>query len=110
MIHYTKEGQFLKLGLNFRFTKGGFSFLWAWYDFATQNAVTYRFRLRMHRKPRILWEVNRFNVVDSYLKRNDLSVVHTAILQDMVELRDSIAEPPRTIYASRIYAKSTDLP
>lgn len=102
MIHYTKEGQFLKLGLNFRFTKGGFSFLWAWYDFATQNAVTYRFRLRMHRKPRILWEVNRFNVVDSYLKRHDLSTVETVTLQDLQALQESFGVVRRTIYAARL--------
>ena len=98
MIHYTKEGQFLKLGLNFRFTKGGFSFLWAWYDFATRNAVTYRFRLRMHRKPRILWEVARFNVVENYLRIRDLCVVHTETLQDLEDLRGRFGAMPVTIY------------
>ena len=61
MIHYTKEGEYLKLGLNFRFTKGGFSMLWIWYDFATETAVQYRFRLRMHMKPRILWSVSHLD-------------------------------------------------
>ena len=48
MIHHTPEGHHIKLGLNFSFTPGGFRLAWAWYDFASHKATTYRFRFRWH--------------------------------------------------------------
>jgi len=83
MIHYTPEGAFIKLGLNFSFTPGGFRLAWAWYDFATHNAVTYRFRLRINKRPNFIWVVNRFNVIDAHLMRHDLELVHREVLQDL---------------------------
>lgn len=82
MIHYTPEGAYIKLGLNFAFTPGGFRIMWAWYDFATHNAVTYRFRLRLWR-PQIMWEVNRFNVIEQHLMRHDLELVNREVLTDL---------------------------
>jgi hypothetical protein len=67
MIHYTREGEYLRLGLNFRFTPGGFVLLWAWYDFASHSATIYRLRVRMHRKPRFMFAKNKHNVIDTYL-------------------------------------------
>ena len=83
MIHYTPEGAFIKLGLNFSFTPGGFRVMWAWYDFATHNAVTYRFRLRIGRGQNFMWAVNRFNVIDAHLMRHGLELVQSEILQDL---------------------------
>jgi hypothetical protein len=83
MIHYTKEGHHMKLGLNLRRTPGGFAAIWAWYDFATHKAFSARFRLRLHIKPRILWSVERFNVIDNYLAVNGFELVYREVLEDL---------------------------
>lgn len=83
MIHYTPEGSFIKLGLNFSFTPGGFRFMWAWYDFASHNAVTYRLRLRLFGQPAFMWAVNRFNVIEAHLMRHGLELVNSEILADL---------------------------
>jgi hypothetical protein len=83
MIHYTPEGHRIKLGLNFSGAPGGFRLLWAWYDFASHTATTYRLRARLHMAPRIMWEKKTFNVIDSYLLANDLELVHKEVLEDL---------------------------
>ncbi len=83
MIHYVREGCAMKLGLNFRKTPGGFVAYWAWYDFATYKAVTYRLRLRLHMKPRILWSVTKWDVIDNHLMTHGLVMVNQEVLQDM---------------------------
>lgn len=83
MIHYTREGEHIHIGLNFRFTPGGFVLIWAWYDFAAHSATTYRFRLRLHRKPKFMFEKNRFNVITAYLEMFGLEVVQREVLQDL---------------------------
>ena len=83
MIHYTPEGHHIKLGLNFSRAPGGFRLIWAWYDFATHKAFSARFRLRLHIKPRILWSVERFNVIDNYLSINGFELVHSEVLEDL---------------------------
>ena len=82
MIHHTPEGAFIKLGLNFSRTPGGFRLLWAWYNFANHEAVTYRLRIRFL-KPQFMWAVNRFNVIDAHLARHDLELVSREILHDL---------------------------
>jgi hypothetical protein len=82
MIHITKEGHALKTGFNLRRSPGGFVAYWAWYDFATYMATVYRFRFRWHIRPRILWSVNRWNVIDSYLQLQDLAMVNREWLED----------------------------
>lgn len=82
MLHHTPEGAFIKLGLNFSLTPGGFRLMWAWYDFATHNAVTYRLRIRLW-KPQFMWAVHRFNVIDAHLARFDLELVNREVLQDL---------------------------
>ena len=83
MIHYTPEGTYLKLGLNFSLTQGGFRVLWAWYDFATHKATSYRLRLRWHMAPRIIWESKKWDVIDNYLMVHGLEMVSTEIIQDL---------------------------
>ena len=83
MIHYTREGEHIRLGLNFRFTPGGFMLLWAWYDFANHSATTYRFRMRLHCKPKFMFEKNRFNVIENYLQVRGLELVQREVLQDL---------------------------
>lgn len=88
MIHYTQEGAYLKLGLNFRFTAGGFTAIWAWYDIAARTLTLRRFRLRYHIRPWVLRGVTRHNVVQGYLDQHDLDVVSREVLRDMRAVED----------------------
>jgi hypothetical protein len=90
MIHHTPEGHHIKLGLNFSRAPGGFRMLWAWYDFATNTATTYRLRIRLHMAPRIMWEKKTFNVIDSYLMVHDLELVQKEVLEDLNAMEASI--------------------
>ena len=83
MIHNTPESRHMKLGLNLRRTPGGFALIWAWYDFETHKAFSARFRFRLHIKPRILWSVERFNVIDNYLAVNGFEIVFREVLEDL---------------------------
>ena len=83
MIHHTPEASVIKIGLNYKRSRGGFCLLWAWYDFATREATTYRFRFRMHLKPHIIRSVEKYNVIDDYLSARDLELVHREVLQDL---------------------------
>ena len=83
MIHFIKEGSHKKLGLNLYRSAGGFVAVWAWYYFATYEGISYRFRLRLHMKPRIMWEATRFNVIDNFLASRDLELVHREVLEDL---------------------------
>jgi hypothetical protein len=83
MIHYVPEGHHIKLGLNFSRSSGGFRLLWAWYNFATREAFTYRFRFRWHMAPRFIWNTRHFNVIDSYLEVHQLALVHREVLEDL---------------------------
>ena len=83
MIHYTPEGCYIKLGLNFSNAPGGFRLLWAWYDFGSHRATTYRLRVRWHMAPRILWEAKSWNVIDAHLELHGLELVHREVLEDL---------------------------
>lgn len=90
MIHHTPEGCHIKLGLNFSRAPGGFRLLWAWYDFASNMATTYRLRVRLHMAPRILWEAKKWSVIDSYLMVHDLELVQKEVLEDLNAMEASI--------------------
>ena len=96
MISHTPEGHHIKLGLNFSLTKGGFRMLWAWYDFASHKATTYRFRLRLTMRPWIIWESKKWDVIDNYMQIHDLAMVHKEILEDLnaVEMADKRTNEP----------------
>jgi len=96
MIHHTPEGSYLKLGLNFRIAPGGFLAIWAWYDFATYTAISYRFRLRLHIRPCIFWSVNKWNVIDDHLWNIDCELVPREVLADLkaVEEQHRVAITP----------------
>lgn len=83
MIHHTLEGHHIKLGLNYSRTRAGFRLLWAWYDFAKHEAFAARFRFRWDIKPRFLWEVRRWCVIESYLAMNNFELVSTETLEDL---------------------------
>jgi hypothetical protein len=83
MIHFKREGDFFKLGLNLYRAPGGFVAVWAWYNFAKHEATTWRFRLRMHIKPRILWSVERFDVVEEYMRLWGCEMINSEVLQDL---------------------------
>jgi len=89
MIHYTREGEHMRLGLNFRFTPYSLTLIWAWYDFAAHSSTTYRFRVRLHRRPVFMFEKNRFNVIDAYLHLHGMEVVHSEVLADLKAIEKS---------------------
>lgn len=82
MIHHTPEGQYMELGLNFRRSPGGFCLTWVWFSFAHRRASCRRFRLRLHMKPRVIWSVTKWDVVDQYLRLHDLVPVSREWLED----------------------------
>lgn len=82
MIHHTPEGSYLKLGLNFRRAAGGFCLMWIWFNFANHMASAYRFRLRLHMKPRIILSVSKWDIIDEHLMLNGLALVNREWLQD----------------------------
>jgi hypothetical protein len=85
MIHWRKEGEHFKLGLNIMFARGHFSVCWAWYDFA-RNEGSMR-GLDVSRRG-IRRRSARWNVVQNFLAINDLALVHTEVLQDLVSEQD----------------------
>ena len=88
MINFTVEGGYKKLGLNLYRARGGFVAAWVWYDISRHEIKQWRFRLRLHMAPRILWSVEKANVIDNYLTINDLDLVHRETLVDLKELQD----------------------
>lgn len=89
MIHYKVEGQHWSLGLNFRPTPGGITLAWVWYSIPRHELSVRRLRLRFPRRPWILPSVDRFNVIDNYLRLHDLQIVHRETLQDLRALEQS---------------------
>jgi hypothetical protein len=83
MIHHTPEGKVIKLGLNFKRSRGGFCLLWAWYDFAKHEAFTVRLRFRWHITPRFLWSTERSNVIQNYMDVRGLTMVYQEVLEDL---------------------------
>ena len=83
MISHTPEGHYIKLGLNFSRSQGGFRMLWAWYDFATHKATAYRLRFRWHMAPRIIWESKTWDVIDNYMMVHGLELVNKEVLEDL---------------------------
>lgn len=85
MINFTCEGGPIKMGLNLYLAKGGFVAAWAWYDIQRHEVIWRRFRLRMHIKPRILWESQRINVIEEYARKHNLEMVNREVLADLKE-------------------------
>ena len=84
MIHFKKDGEFFELGLNLHRAPGGFVAIWVWFDFAKTETFCARLRLRMNVRPIILWSVERVNIIDGYLQRHDLELVHKEVLEDLI--------------------------
>lgn len=89
MIHFTHEGGFKKVGLNLYRARGGFVVAWLWYTPAKHELWGWRFRLRLHMAPRILWSVERCNVIQSYLMAHDCEIVHRETLGDLKAMEAS---------------------
>ena len=82
MIHFIKEGEYKRIGLNIMRTKGGFVLGWVWYDVRNHELYGWRFRFRAHMKPRIIFKRERQSVVKSFLTNNELMVVQRTLLED----------------------------
>jgi hypothetical protein len=52
--------------------------------------TTRRLRVRLSRTPLVLWGVQRFNIVENYLKARDLEVVHREVLEDLNAVEDQV--------------------
>lgn len=99
MIHHTKEGERLRLGLNFRRAAGGFVLIWAWYDMPKNTATAYRFRFRRHIKPLIIFDKNTWNVVESEMLVRDMVGVRREYLHDLLaSQRDMMAHTGNQCY------------
>ena len=96
MIHFKQEGDYFRLGLNLHRAPGGFVAMWVWFDFVKLETFCARLRLRLHLAPRILWSVERVNIIEGHLSRHDLELVHREVLQDMkaVEERQKRTNEP----------------
>lgn len=102
MIHWRKEGQHIKIGLNIVWARGHFTVAWVGYDFASHTGSMRGFDLSRHglRRRSAQW-----NVIENYLRVRDLALVHVETLQD---LRDAEAADLR--YADSItYVRATRL-
>ena len=100
MIHFTKEGGRKKVGLNLYRTRGGFVVAWVWYYPETHELKGWRFRLRMHMKPRILWSVDSCNVIANYLTIHGLQFVNREVLsvEKILHLVDTHVGAPSMSY------------
>ena len=90
MIHFKEEGDYYRLGLNLYRAPGGFVATWVWFDFAKCETFIARFRLRLHRSPRILRSVERVNIISGYLHKHDLELVSREVLQDLKATEESM--------------------
>ena len=82
MIHFIKEGDIRRVGLNLYRAAGGFVAVWVWYDAVTRIMSYRRFRLRLHIRPWIVRSSGRFNVIEEYLMDYGLALVQREVLQD----------------------------
>lgn len=88
MIHFIKEGQHKKIGLNLYRAAGGFVVAWTWFNFATLEGFSWRLRFRAHIKPRFLFSTQRWNVINDYLLCHGMVLVNQEILQDLKAVED----------------------
>jgi hypothetical protein len=63
MIHWTREGEKYKVGLNVYVTKRYIRLVWCWYDHATTTMSARYFRFRFFITPHIIREKTIWNVV-----------------------------------------------
>jgi hypothetical protein len=99
MIHFKPEGGYFKLGLNLSRAPWGFVAMWVWFDFAKCETFCARLRLRLHQAPRILWSVERVNIIEGHLRRHDLELVQREVLHDLkaVEEQQKRTNEPYTL-------------
>ena len=90
MIHFIKEGDIRRVGLNLHRAAGGFVAVWAWYDVVTHTMSHRRLRLRLHIKPWIMRSSGHFNVIDEYLMMHRLALVQREVLEDLSLLEADI--------------------
>ena len=90
MIHFIKQGESFKLGLNLSRARGGFVAVWMWWEMPSHVATKYRFRLRLHMKPRIIWEVERQDVFIEYLRRHNFEVVSREVVNDLKAMEETV--------------------
>ena len=90
MIHFIKEGEYKRIGLNIMRTKGGFVLGWVWYDVRNHELYGWRFRFRAHMKPRFIFKRERQSVIEGYLSMRDSVVIERSLLEDYAPALDAI--------------------
>ncbi len=82
MIHWTAEGHPPKLGLNWRVSKGDFVVQWFWVNYPKHEAFRAYFRLRWRYSWYYNWEVERWNIVENWIRWFGLVVVPKEAAED----------------------------
>lgn len=86
MIHKHKEGDHLKIGLNYKFGRVGYfpwvAFVWCWYNVQKRTLTTKRLRLRTHAAPYIIKESAESDTISNYLMIHDLIACPRELLED----------------------------
>lgn len=86
MIHKHKEGDHLKIGLNYKYGRVGWkpwvAFVWCWYEPSTRTLTTKRLRVRTHVAPYIIKESAETNTISNFLMMNDLIAVPRELMED----------------------------
>ena len=86
MIHFHKEGDHLKIGLNYKFGHLGYfpwvAFVWCWYNVQKRTLTTKRLRVRTHAAPYIIKESSESDTISNFLMSNDLIAVPRELMED----------------------------
>ena len=86
MIHYTKEGTYLKTGLNITLGHVGWwpwiTFVWCWYHVQSRTLTHKRLRIRTHKWPMVITASSEVDIINHYLRTEDLIAVPRELLED----------------------------
>ena len=86
MIHYRKEGNYYKLGLNLTLGRNGYlpwiAFCWIWYNVEKRELFKWYLRLRSW-QPAYFYSCYHQNVINTYLIANDLTTVSNTFVEDI---------------------------
>ena len=86
MIHFIKEGAYLKIGLNISVGRIGWkpwiTFIWCWYDVKNRKLLVKRLRVRTHMAPYFLRKSAEGDVISNFLEIHDLIACPRELLED----------------------------
>lgn len=107
MIHFTPEGEHLKVGLNITVGRNNWwpyiTFNWMWYDIATHTLSNKRLRIRTWRL-KVFTSSDKSNVIESYLRFHELMAFPREFLEDL-QLCYDMSEVERLFHQYKIYKR-----